>query len=359
MAWQPDGKYYSFAREAIRAHAPAASGVYGLYNFDYQLFIGEAENIRQALLRHLSDDNVRSRRFQPSGFNFKTCPAELRKSNAEALIQIYHPILQSELVSADKISLSLGATAPETSFGVSADKRDFETHEMNSPNDKKSPKIRQRFYFEPAQGVVLAATFVISAGVIFYLGLLAGQNIQKRAKAVLEKPLARMPIVAPLAEPAAIDPGRQSISATAPAKEAVKSRTALVAAKVDVPNASPASSLPSLSAHTSTGDANVGPRNAAATMSKGQAVAPAARAADGGKPWSVQIAASVEKNVADTMAQRLTAKGYESFVVAAEVNGKTWYRVRVGRLTAREDAEKLRQLLDAKEGLHGTYLARD
>jgi cell division septation protein DedD len=263
------------------------------------------------------------------------------------------------LVSADKISLSLGATAPETSIGVSADKRDFETQEMNSPNDKKAPKIRRRFYFERAQGVVLAATFVISTGFIFYLGLLTGQNIQKRAKAVIEKPLARIPVVAPLAEPAAIDPGPQSISAIAPAKEAVKSKTALVAAKVDVPNASPASSLPSLSAHTGTGDANVGPRYAAATTSKNQPVAPASSAVFEGKPWSVQIAASVEKNVADMMAQRLTAKGYEGFVVEAEVNGKTWYRVRVGRLAVREEAEKLRQVLDAKEGLHGTYVARD
>lgn len=349
MAWQPDGKYYSFEREAIRAHAPAASGVYALYNFDYQLFIGEAENIREALLRHLSDDDTPSPRFRPGGFTFKTCPAELRKRDAEALIQQYQPVRQNELALPDKLALPLDDRAVEALFGAGADKYEVNSQELNSLDEQFAPKIRRRFYFERAQGVVLAATFVVGTGVIFYLGVLTGENIQKRANAVIEQPLARIPVVAPLGKQPAIDPAPPSISAITPAKEAVNSKAAPVAVKLKVPEAPP----------TGIGNANVAPGSGATTLSKNVDVAPAPRAADGGKPWSVQIAASTEKEVAANMAQRLTAKGYEGFVVGAEVNGKTWYRVRVGRSMAREEAEKLRQLLDAKEGLRGAFVARD
>ena len=230
---------------------------------------------------------------------------------------------------------------------------------MNSPNDKNAPKIRRRFYFERAQGVVLAATFVVSTGVIFYLGMLTGENIQKTANGVVEKPSARLPVVALLAKQPAIDPAPPIISAITPAKEAVNSKAAPVVMNLEVPEASPASSPTLPPAQTGIGNTNVAHGSGATTTSKNVAAAPAPRAADGGKPWSVQIAASAEKDVSTTMAQRLSAKGYEGYVVEAEVNGKTWYRVRVGRSLAREEAENLRQLLDAKEGLHGAYVARD
>lgn len=359
MTWQPDGRYYSFEGEAIHAFAPAVSGVYGLYNFNYQLFIGEADNIREALLRHLDWDQSRSLRFQPTGFTFKTCPAELRKRDAEALIQQYQPVRQNELALSDKLALPLDDRAVEAIFSAWADKYEVNSQELNSLNEQFAPKIRRRFYFERAQGVALAAMFVVSTGIIFYLGILTGVNIQKKADAVIEKPLARIPVVAPLANEPAIDPAPPRISAITPASEAVNGKAALVAVKPEVPDASPVLSPTSPPARTGAGNANVAHRNGAATVSKTVTVAPASRAADGGKPWSVQIAASTEKDVAAMMAQRLTAKGYEGFVVGAEVNGKTWYRVRVGRLMAREEAEKLRQLLGAKEGLHGAYVARD
>ena len=42
MSWQPNGRYYSFTPEVIRACVPPSSGVYGLFNFNYQLLIGES-----------------------------------------------------------------------------------------------------------------------------------------------------------------------------------------------------------------------------------------------------------------------------------------------------------------------------
>jgi len=44
--------YYAFDEQAILAFAPQDSGVYGLYSFDRQIFIGESANIRESLLHH-------------------------------------------------------------------------------------------------------------------------------------------------------------------------------------------------------------------------------------------------------------------------------------------------------------------
>ena len=219
MPWQPDGRYYGFEKEAIHAFAPAVSGVYGLYNFDYQLFIGEADNIREALLRHLDRDHSGSPRFQPTGFTFKTCPAELRERNAEALIQQYQPVRQNELALSDKLALPLDDRAIEAFFRAWADKNELNSQELNSLNEQFAPKVRRRFYFERSWGVAFAAAFVVSMGVNFYLGILTGVNIQKRAVAVTEKPLARIPLVAPLAKQPALDPAPPSNSAITPASE--------------------------------------------------------------------------------------------------------------------------------------------
>jgi len=201
---------------------------------------------------------------------------------------------------------------------------------MNSPNDHNASKKRRRYYFEQTQGVALAVMFVVSTGVAFYLGILTGENIQN---AVDKKPLARMAVNAPLGNEPAVDSTPETNAEIAPAKDAVDGKAAPVAVKPEVPDASPASRPTSSPAQNGT--------------------------THGEQPWSVQIAATADKNVADTTAQRLTAKGYKGYVVEGEVNGKTWYRVRVGRLAARDEAENLRQLLDSKEGLHGAFLARD
>jgi DedD protein len=226
---------------------------------------------------------------------------------------------------------------------------------MNSPNDHNASKKRRRYYFEQTQGLALAVMFVVSTGVTFYLGILTGENIQKSANTVAEKPLARIPVNAPLGNELAVDSTPETKAETAPAKDAVDGKAAPAAVKPEVPDASP--TLPP--APIGPAKTDVVHRNDDAIISKKVSAVPTSHAADGGKPWSVQISASAEKDVAAVMAQQLTAKGYEGYVVEREVTGKTWYRVRVGRLTAREEAESLRQLVDAKEGLHGAYVTRD
>ncbi len=92
MPWKTNGDYYGFKQESINMHAPAASGVYGLFNFRHQILIGAAANIRNAVLHHRKHTKFRFRRFEPTGFTFEICPPELRKIRAQELIAEYEPI---------------------------------------------------------------------------------------------------------------------------------------------------------------------------------------------------------------------------------------------------------------------------
>ena len=73
----------------------------------------------------------------------------------------------------------------------------------------------------------------------------------------------------------------------------------------------------------------------------------------------MQISAAPAKDIADALVQRLKADGYDGYVVQAEVKGQTYYRVRVGRFDAREEAESVRQSLARQEGYRDAYLTGD
>jgi DedD protein len=77
------------------------------------------------------------------------------------------------------------------------------------------------------------------------------------------------------------------------------------------------------------------------------------------KEWSVQISAAAAKDIADTLIQQLKAKGYDGYMVQAEVKGQTYYRVRVGHFDTRERAESVRQSLVRQEGYRDAYLTGD
>lgn len=74
------------------------------------------------------------------------------------------------------------------------------------------------------------------------------------------------------------------------------------------------------------------PRHKAAAVSPGTP-----RAASG--PYSVQIDAMMDRAGAQQMAQKIRAKGFEPYIVPTLVDGKTWYRLRVGHYATPEQAQ--------------------
>ena len=59
-----------------------------------------------------------------------------------------------------------------------------------------------------------------------------------------------------------------------------------------------------------------------------------------GKTYAVQVAAFRSKQIAENEAAKFTKLGYSSFVEKALVNGKNWFRVRVGNFSSLESAKK-------------------
>lgn len=136
LSWHPEGHCDSFTKGAILLFAPPTSGVYGLFNFDCQVFIGESENIQEALLRHESETDFQSQGLQPTGFTFEPCAAELRKSKADELIARFHPVLQTEAALTETWSASNDPGVSEAGLGgheeTFSHHQEFPLHEPES-----------------------------------------------------------------------------------------------------------------------------------------------------------------------------------------------------------------------------------
>jgi hypothetical protein len=82
----------TFSELLIERFAPPSAGVYGLSNAREWIFIGEAENIKAALLAHLQTTNRAIADRSPTGFTFEVCSAHARFARQDRLIQELGPI---------------------------------------------------------------------------------------------------------------------------------------------------------------------------------------------------------------------------------------------------------------------------
>jgi hypothetical protein len=76
---------------AVRAFAPVASGLYGVSNASQWLFIGETDDIQDALLTHLQDYETPLMKKQPTGFVFEICDRAGRCARQDRLVLEYEP----------------------------------------------------------------------------------------------------------------------------------------------------------------------------------------------------------------------------------------------------------------------------
>jgi cell division septation protein DedD len=343
LSWQPDGRCNSFTRESILTCAPPTSGIYGLFNFDCQVFIGESANIQQALLRHESETDFQSRHLQPTGFTFEPCSVELRKAKLAELIARFRPVLQTGAALTETWSPSNGPMVSETDqrgkeLGTFSDYQEFPAHEL-----EKRPKVRRGFQFKRKQGVALAAMFVASALILFYLGMPADYAIQKRANGANptsgQTELGLRPQNVSSIDSAGRLTNQSAETTIAKPNVHASASTRKTAVRFD-PKSTPAADRAGIQAKTSP-------------------MAHSADSANLSKKWSVQISAVPAKDIADTLVQRLKAKGYDGYLGQAEVKGQTYYRVRVGHFDSREKAEALRQSLARQEGYRDAYLTGD
>lgn len=88
-----------FTGPSIRDYAPTASGVYGISNALEWLYIGESDNIQEALLGHLREPDNALLNKQPTGFVFEICDSAKRPAAQDRLVLEYAPACNRRLSS--------------------------------------------------------------------------------------------------------------------------------------------------------------------------------------------------------------------------------------------------------------------
>jgi cell division septation protein DedD len=250
----------------------------------------------------------------------------------------------------------------------------------------------KRYYFNRAQMVLLGAGFTVASIIIFLLGMVVGKAIEERKITKGEEPLMKIPV----------KPGQQSggSAAASQPKEELTFYDTLTKAPVAAP---PGEDKPKPGAQDNTGKSDskdktrrvpeTAPQTArsstekSAQASQNTAVKKTARkekppervapvktaekdkAQEQSRParnetgetgkepaqWTVQVNAFPDERSAKTWVDRLKNKGYNAYMTEIRNNGKTWYRVRVGRYSSREEAAKIEEVLKSKENLPSAF----
>jgi cell division septation protein DedD len=339
LSWNPEERCDEFTREAILARAPADSGVYGLFNFDCQIFIGESANVRDVLLRLERETDFGSQRLRPSGFTFELCPEESRKRRASELIARHRPVLQTIASSNELIAPATAVPTEAAQAGRSTVKTDAEDHEFLSHDENAT---RERRFFKGAPAMVLAAALIAGAASYYFATLsdkvsVSAFNVNARSSAGIPEQSPAL-VSQPASDSKTMEPS--------PGKSSPESGRLN-----DEPMPGKASAALRLANASGTEEAEVRKVSAPAQPSRPREPVE--------KQWSVQISAVPAKDVADRLAQELIAKGYAGYVVQAEVKGQAYYRVRAGRFAGREEAESAREALTQRDGYRDAYVTSD
>jgi DedD protein len=354
MPWQNNGDYYSFKQDSINQHAPTVSGVYGLFNFRHQIVIGSTANVRDAVLHHRRHTKFRFSRFEPTGFTFEICPAERRENRAQELIKEYNPI-----------------STPQTPIGIAKLYRSWRVPQARAfkadviPERKPANKRIVAIPVKAEQKAPLhfnAERFGLAGalcGVIFLAVGLIGlvPHLKNMFKSVVRNPTAiaesRRQFGSgeiQLAEAESLNPSESTANSVVAAAPGGVGKSALANLDSQANSSSPTDwHAAAAQAATPEPDATAKPQ----TVTSAQPVKREVPA----NAWSVQAMATTDKQLANDWLQKLKTKGYEAFVIDADINGKTWHRVRIGTFATRQDAENLRSVLKAKEGIRDAYVA--
>jgi cell division septation protein DedD len=225
----------------------------------------------------------------------------------------------------------------------------------------------KRFYFHRAQLVVLGFAFAVAALIIFFLGGLTGKTIAHRRIAERAALMVKIPFNASNTE---LNLPPEAHVGDGAAFERLSTKDAAEEPRDDVPADKPQPQQPTAPTDVvgppAKEPAGGPPDAAAAKPPEKSASAPVVRAeskvsqpakTESAYPmWTVQVRSSSDKKFAESWVDRLRGKGYDAFIVEGDVKGQTWYRVRVGLLAAREEAEALQNMLSAKEALSETFV---
>jgi DedD protein len=253
----------------------------------------------------------------------------------------------------------------------------------------------KRYYFSRAQMILLGGGFVVSAAIIFFLGMVVGKGIEERKIVKAEEPLVKIPVKptpspggsSALAQPkeeltfydtltkspppAAIveEKSKPSSPAEKTSRQETKETKVKVAAadpprKPEKPPAEKSNDkarakklpdkekAPEKVASLRTVEKEKEPETAVDEEAKNKRLS-ADSSENNNEPgrWTIQVNAFPDEKSAKTWVEKLKSKGYNAYMTEVKNKGKTWYRVRVGRFASREEAQKMEEALKTKENL--------
>jgi DedD protein len=233
-------------------------------------------------------------------------------------------------------------------------------------------KIELRLDSRQVVGLVLGAAVVL--GIVFYLGVGVGRSLGAVAPVEKADPLAdldqqadaRPALTFPetLTEPTAAKPSPAAPPVVAkgerPKVEPVPPEKDVPAAGRDgtAPVAAVAAEKPAPPEAPATAERKEGEAAAEKPLPSAEEALAAhdarMRAETGAEGFTVQVAALPSRPEADAYAQRLRDRGLNPHVVEADVPGKgTFFRVRLGRFSTREAADRYLQDFRRETGLSG------
>jgi|GEM_PF-368500 len=363
--WQPHGNVHSLSGFAITQLVPKVSGVYGLHNQHQQLFIGEAADLREALLLHWHGSDKLFRGHQPTHFSFEICDTETRAQRAQSLIASHQPAIQALqlLTLAERPSakpkrrsiLRFNSDAGETLVAP-------QWPQAQISHDAIGAGPRQ--YYSRAQLATVLALFIVTAGLAGFLGFVSGQKIRTHRLAAMELAQARRPVLAYMTAetPLSSDGDGAALSQDAsgadakPIAQAAQPASETAVQPVQIASAAPTSGEASAAIRKQpTAVAPVSSPQPAAPESK-EASAPAVSQEASSNNWSVQVGATQEQKAAQQLLDRLKSKGFDAYIVEADLDSGRWYRLRVGRFATQQEAEANRQALQTKENLRNAFV---
>lgn len=359
--WQPQGNCHPFEGAIVEKSVPAVSGVYGLHTQRQQLFVGEAADLRATLLLHWNELGNLFLGRQPTHFSFEVCDADTRAQRVQQLIAKHRPTIQALQLLAQAALPSAMPTRQsvwQDHAGASAAAAQWPRAARTGETTTEPPAK----YFSRSQLVALAALFIFTSATSAYLGVVTGQKIGAQRVAALALAVARrpeLPYMTAEAAPAAASGdtvSAPSADANSDAKPIGTTRAA-PAGKKSQPIQVASAPSPNGDAATAVAKPAVARPPAKVPLSEDKSpVMPAATQEPSTHGWSVQIASTQDEKAALQLQDKLKNHGYQAFTVVADVNSARWYRVRVGRFGAKQEAEATRQVLQSKENIRSAFV---
>ena len=206
------------------------------------------------------------------------------------------------------------------------------------------------YYFTRGQLALLSVGCVITSGIIFLLGIVVGQRIEEKKLLKIGEPVVKVPL--------------QSLSSTS-APEAAKEEMTFYDTLTKVPAGKTAEKPVKEKRPVEKVAKSAAPEKRSAAKEERRVIVekvapglaakkegPKEKKAEAAAPqgaWAVQVNAFTEEGPALALVRRLKEKGYDAYVVKSTIRGRTWYRVRVGRLATRGAARELQEILKTKE----------